>query len=92
MSITQDDIDLVLSGWSDVQIKLELLDDTFSVIEELQGDLLSLSLSVSAKAEIRRTSSATLYVSSFSYLTSSFSSIWLDRVVLFPRVLRGASP
>ena len=58
-------------------------DEAFNVISEIQGDAIFMSFSVDSTSDIRRVMSATMHMQSKEYFTSSFTTIWLNRLIRF---------
>lgn len=62
-------------------MKLILLDSSYWEIGQLQGELVELSLMVSATSDIRRVSSLTLHMGDVEQLTTDYLSAWVGRMV-----------
>lgn len=56
-------------------------DDIFSVVREIEGDAISLDLSIDSTSNIRRVLSTTLHMEDEEYFTNTFVTIWLNRLV-----------
>lgn len=78
---TQDDIAIIKQLAKDVHIKIELLDRTYKILESIQGQLLSDSLSVDSQSQQRRTYNVTLYVTDASFLLGEDKKIWIDKYI-----------
>ena len=79
--ITQRDIDLLLQRNHRVQIKFELIDDNYLVVDEMQGYVVSANFSIDNSSNIRRTSTLNLVVPNRNYLASNAALIWTDKMV-----------
>lgn len=62
-------------------MKLSLLDSSYWEIGQLQGELVELSLTVSANSDIRRVSNMTLHMGAAEQLTTDYLSAWVERMV-----------
>lgn len=62
-------------------MKLSLLDSSYWEIGQLQGELVNLSVTVSASSDIRRVSSMTLHMGSAEQLSTDYLSAWVERMV-----------
>lgn len=58
-------------------------EDSFLVLREIEGDVLSLDLSVDSTSDIRRVLSTTLHMEDKEYFASTFVTIWLNRLIRF---------
>jgi hypothetical protein len=72
--MTQADIDLILCHNLTKYIRIDLLDSIYNKIGELQGAA-TISPSISAGSDIRRTCTLTISVPEKEYMTSAFSNI-----------------
>jgi len=52
-----------------------------SVIQEMDGDVVSLSQSIDATSDVRRTMSASIHLNNPKYFEAAFSAIWLNRLI-----------
>ena len=75
------DKELILQPTHEIGITLELLNDVFATIDELQGRMRSMSVNISATSDIRRTCSVVLGVIDGSFSNENFEVTWLDRLV-----------
>lgn len=62
-------------------MKLSLLDSSYWEVEQLQGELVELSLTVAADSDIRRVSSMTLHMGEPEKLNTDYLSVWVERMV-----------
>ena len=62
-------------------MKLSLLDSSYWEIGQLQGELMELSLTVSANSDIRRVSSMTLHMGNAEEMDENYLSAWIERMV-----------
>ena len=60
--VEQRDIEILRQSSRNLYLKLELLNHDFKVIDSLEGNLISDSLSIDAESDIRRTYSCELFV------------------------------
>lgn len=81
MMPTQLDKDLILQSVHDVGMSLALLDSDFTVLDEIQGRVVSMTSTVSATSDIRRTASVTIGVLGGVFSSENFEVTWLDRLV-----------
>lgn len=79
--ITQQDKEILYQNSQDYDIKLELLNKDFKVIDSLEGDLINCNLNIDANSDIRRTFNSEIHVANESYLVGSDKKIWLDKYV-----------
>lgn len=79
--VTQEDILLFKQHTQEVYIKALLLNNKFQIIDTLQGELTSGSVSIDAESDIRRTLSVSFYVRDKTYLSNENSKIWLDKQI-----------
>lgn len=75
------DLDLVLQPSKQAYVKLTLLDTSYWEIGELQGELVEISLTVSANSDIRRVSSVTLHIRDAEQLEEGYLTSWVERMV-----------
>ena len=54
LNITQDDYNILRQSYIKQYIKLDLLDFNMNVVDELSGNLIGLSVTVDANADLRR--------------------------------------
>lgn len=75
------DKQLILQPVHDIGVSLELLDENFTKLDEIQGRVKSMSPNISASSDIRRTCSVVLGVLDDSFSSENFEVTWLDRLV-----------
>lgn len=75
------DKQLILNPAHNVGVSIELLDKNFALIDEIQGRVQSMSVSISATSDIRRTCSVVLGVISGPFNAENFEVEWLDKLV-----------
>lgn len=79
--ITQKDIDILMQSDKMLFYKLELLNSNMNVLDCIEGNLISDSLSISADSDIRRTYNCTLYVENSSFNLKKDSIVFFDKMV-----------
>ena len=62
-----------------IYTKIELLNKNFKILDTVEGNLISDSLSIDSESAIRRTYDITFYVSDSSWNIGANKKIWLDR-------------
>lgn len=84
-NITQNDINLLYNRNKSLYVKIELLKKesptNFSIVDTLEGNLVSGDYSEDADSDTRRTLSLVFIISDKSYTVGEFSRIWLDKYV-----------
>ena len=81
LNITQDDYNILRQSYIKQYIKLDLLDFNMNVVDELSGNLIGLSVTVDANADLRRSCECSLVVTDSSFEIKSGSKIWLDKYI-----------
>lgn len=79
--VTQEDILLFKQHTQEIHIRALLLNNKFQIIDTLQGELVSGSVSIDAESDIRRTLNVSFYVRNKTYLSNTNSKIWLDKQI-----------
>ena len=86
------DKQLILQSTHDIGITLELFDNSFTKLDEIQGRMKSMSPNISATSDIRRTCGLVLGIIDGSFSSENFEVEWLDRLVKVSiGLLNGAS-
>lgn len=80
-NVQQEDIDILRQREKTIYVKIQLLNDKFMAIAEIEGDFIDGSLSVDSTSDIRRTFDGTIYVRNKTYWTSSTGLVWIDKHV-----------
>lgn len=78
---TQLDMDLLRQRTKKITAKLELLDSGFKTLDWLDASIISMSLSVDATADMRRTGTITVLPQFDGYELTEESALWIDRHV-----------
>ena len=82
-AISQNDINLLFNRNKLIYVQLELLEKTssgsFTVLDMLEGNLISGDYTEDAESDIRRTLSLTLIITSKTYTVGEFNRIWIDK-------------
>ena len=60
--VTQKDIEILMQSDKVLYYKLELLNEDLKVVDSIEGNLISDSLSISADSDVRRTYNCELFV------------------------------
>ena len=81
LNITQDDYNILRQSYIKQYIKLDLLDFNMNVVDELSGNLIGLSVTVDANADLRRSCECSLVVTDSSFEIKPGSKIWLDKYI-----------
>lgn len=76
MIITQQDTRIVIQNNKTILYKIELLNSTMAVINTLEGNLISDSLSISAESDVRRTYNCELVVTDSSFTINETTGVW----------------
>jgi len=77
----QSDIDILDQHTPELFIKLFLLNNKFQTIDELEGTLISGSITLDADSDIRRTASFNFYIEDMELYAEQYSKIWMDKFV-----------
>lgn len=75
------DLDLLSQTNKIIYTKIELLNKDFKILDTIEGNLISDSLSIDSESAIRRTYDVTLHVNDLSWSIGADKKIWLDRYV-----------
>ena len=81
LNITQDDYNILRQSYIKQYIKLDLLDFNMNVVDKLSGNLIELSVTVDANADLRRSCECSLVVTDSSFEIKPGSKIWLDKYI-----------
>ena len=81
LNITQDDYNILRQSYIKQYIKLDLLDFNMNVVDELSGNLISLSVTVDANADLRRSCECSLVVTDSSFEIQPGGKIFLDKYI-----------
>lgn len=77
LNITQDDYNILRQSYIKQYIKLDLLDFNMNVVDELSGNLIGLSVTVDANADLRRSCECSLVVTDSSFEIKPGGKVWL---------------
>lgn len=80
-NISQDDYNVLKQNNITKYIRLEMLDFEYKVVDEISGNLISMSVNIDAESDLRRSCSCTLVVNDSSFNVEAGSKIWLDRYI-----------
>lgn len=80
-NIVQDDYNVLKQNNITKYVRLELLDFEYKVVDEISGNLISMSVNIDAESDLRRSCSCTLVVNDSSFEVETGSKIWLDRYI-----------
>lgn len=78
--ITQQDLDILNQSTQEVFLYLEVLNQDYKILDEIQGEVISANFSIDANSDVRRTCSFQIHVTDSSFLLSEDSKIWLNRL------------
>ena len=81
LNITQDDYNILRQSYIKQYIKLDLLDFNMNVVDELSGNLIELSVTVDANADLRRSCECSLVVTDSSFEIKPGGKIFLDKYI-----------
>ena len=81
LNITQDDYNILRQSYIKQYIKLDLLDFNMNVVDELSGNLIGLSVTVDANADLRRSCECSLVVTDSSFEIKPGGKIFLDKYI-----------
>lgn len=81
LNITQDDYNILRQSYIKQYIKLDLLDFNMNVVDELSGNLIGLSVTVDANADLRRSCDCSLVVTDSSFEIKAGGKIFLDKYI-----------
>lgn len=77
----QDDIEILYQQKVNIYIKINLLDKTLKIIDNLQGELIENDYTIDAESDIRRTFNLTMFVKDSSFLIGKNTKIWIDKYI-----------
>lgn len=80
-NIVQDDINALYQKIKQYRVKLYLLNSNYQIIDELQGEMISGSMSIDSSSDIRRSCNFVFFVKDRTYFTNETSKIWMDKFV-----------
>ena len=80
-NIQQAGLDILRQSNQVIYVKLELLNQQFQIIDELQGEMIDGSHSIDSESDIRTTANISFVVKDSTYLVGSDRKIWLDKYV-----------
>lgn len=75
------DMELVTQPAKRVRMKVEMCDKNLNLIDEIDGDMLSLSLNIDSASDIRRTITLSMHMDDMEYFENSFVTMWLNRAI-----------
>ena len=81
LNITQDDYNILRQSYIKQYIKLDFLDFNMNVVDEINGNLISFSVTVDANADLRRSCECSLVVTDNSLEVYGGGKIWLDKFI-----------
>lgn len=77
----QSDIDILFQSNKIHYVKIQLLNNNYKTVEEIQGYTVDGNFSVDANSDIRRTINITLQVSNSSFILGADNEVWLDKYI-----------
>lgn len=84
--VQQIDLDMLMDKNKVKYAKVELLNQNFTILDELQGEVISDDYSVDSESDIRTTYNLTMIVKDSSFNIESYTRFWFDKYV---RILTG---
>lgn len=81
INITQDDYDVVKQPFSERYIKLNLLDFSYRIVDEISGNMTACSVACDANSDLRRSCSVSLVVTNNSFDIQAGGKVWLDKYI-----------
>lgn len=75
------DLSLITQSMKTVMLRVSLLDDADTELEQLEGQLIELNLTVDGDSDIRRVSTLVMHVDESEPLAANFFGVWMDRKV-----------
>lgn len=79
--VTQKDIDILMQSDKTLFYKLEILNKDMKILDLIEGNLISDSISIDASSSIRRTYNCTLFVENSTFVLDRESKIWFDKLI-----------
>lgn len=80
-NIAQNDYNVIRQKIIKKYIRLDLLDFNYNIVDEISGNLTSLSVSVDADSDLRRSCNVSLAVTDSSFDLIPGGEIWLDKMI-----------
>ena len=80
-NVTQNDIQLLRQSIKNIYSRIELLNDNFTIIDEIHGYATAGTISINADSGIRRTCNLTLVLADDSLLRGETKKIWLNKYI-----------
>lgn len=81
INISQDDYNVLKQAYIEKWLKLEVLNFSYNVVDEISGNMVSCSVSVDSESDIRRTCSVGLVVTDSSFDIQAGGKVWLDKLI-----------
>jgi hypothetical protein len=79
--VKQKDIEILMQSDKVLYYKLELLNEDMKVLDCIEGNLISDSISIDASSSIRRTYTCSLFVENSTFVLDRESKIWFDKLI-----------
>lgn len=79
--VKQKDIELLMQSDKTLFYKLELLNKDFKILDSIEGNLISDSISISSDSDVRRTYNCTLLVTDSTFELGYGKKIFFDRLI-----------
>lgn len=79
--VQQQDIDLLKQRVRTIYTKIQLLNDEFAIMDEIEGTFLDGNMTIDAGSDIRRTFSGTIFLKNESWKVAEDARIWINRHV-----------
>lgn len=80
-NVTQNDLQLLRQSIKNIYSRIELLNENFTIIDEIHGYVTAGTITVSADSGIRRTCNLTLVLADKSMLRGEETRVWLNKYI-----------
>ena len=80
-NVTQNDMQLLRQSVKNIYSRIELLNDNFTIIDEIHGYATAGTISIKADSGIRRTCNLTLVLADDSLLRGEEKKVWLNKYI-----------
>ena len=72
---------LVTNKVKDTRVRLELLDESYFVLDRLEGQIINMAMVVSSTSDIRRTATVTMYMPDAKSGNDMINYLWLNKMI-----------
>lgn len=77
--VTQEDLDILRQGMQEITVKVDLLDTNYKILDSLEGNVITDSISQDNESVQRRSYSCTLQITHSSFSIGKDKKIWYDK-------------